>query len=62
MLKRADIFDSEMLNTLRVVGDFDCRRWNCNDCPFNIDVGSGCVSMEVKNLVDRYDHGEEVIY
>ncbi len=62
MLKRTDILNEKMLNDLRVVGDFQCGKWSCYDCPFKIDFGSGCVSIEIKGIIDRYDAGEEVIF
>lgn len=62
MLKRTDILNEKMLNDLRVAGDFQCGKWDCNDCPFYTDFGSGCISIEIKAIVDRYDAGEEVIF
>lgn len=63
MLKRTDIVDKKMLDDLKVMTSFDCRHWDCRDCPFDVgDNGSGCASHNAFRMIDRYESGEEVIY
>lgn len=62
MIKRTDV-DEEMLNELKVIAGFDCKRWICEECPlYSLDVRTGCASLEVKQLLKNYYDGKELIY
>lgn len=60
MLKRTDIVDEKMLDDLKVIAEFNCHHWNCGVCPFNVEAG--CMCLNIKDIVERYENGEEVIY
>lgn len=63
MLKRTDIVDDEMLNDLKVIAGFDCKRWECESCPlYTLDGDTGCVSIDIQRMLDNYYDGKEVIY
>jgi len=63
MIKRKDIVNDEMLKSLRAMADFNCRHWICEECPFyTFESEIGCVSLDVQEMIKKYDDGKEVLY
>ena len=61
MLTRKDIVDCEMLHDLKIIGNFNCKDWECINCPLHT-TNDHCIPADIQDMLDKYEDGEEVIY